>query len=260
MSDITREDSLLLARIDDLHRMCVQQYSITCSDFLDLRQRSLVESEYRYDESLRFYGGFDDAERCIAVFVPDYIEEDIARYFEENEDECPVALMKVNTARGNGKLTHRDYLGSMTGLGIRREKTGDILVREDGADIFILKDVADFLRYNYDKAGRTPIKVEIVPAGEAVTVKQEFKVITDTVASLRLDSVLSSAFGISRAKAQEAVRRGIVFVNSSLCEKPDCQVREGDRFVIRGKGKARLAETGGKSRKDRIYIKVEKYI
>lgn len=120
--------------------------------------------------------------------------------------------------------------------------------------------MADFLRYNYDKAGRTPINVEIVPAGEAVTVKQEFKVITDTVASLRLDSVLSSAFGISRAKAQEAVRRGIVFVNSSLCEKPDCQVREGDRFVIRGKGKARLAETGGKSRKDRIYIKVEKYI
>ena len=80
------------------------------------------------------------------------------------------------------------------------------------------------------------------------------------MASLRLDSVLSSAFGISRAKAAEAVRKGITFVNSSQIVKPDFNVNEGDRLVIRGFGKARLAEIGGNSKKGRTYIKIEKYL
>lgn len=260
MSEISKEDRLLLAQIEDRQRMCQNQYILTTSEFLDLRQRSMVEAEYRFDRSLQFYGGYDDAERSIAVFVPEYIEGDISEYFRDNEEDCPMVCMSIHTAKGSRKLSHRDYLGSLTGMGLRREKIGDILVREDGADIFILKDIADFLKFNYEKAGRTSLKIDITQIGDVTLPKQEFKEIADTVASLRLDSVLSSAFGLSRAKAAEAIRRGIVFVNSAQIEKPDFNVKEGDRLVIRGMGKARLREIGGRSRKDRIYIKIDKYL
>lgn len=260
MNQTEREDKILLARMEDLSRQCEQQYMITSSDFLDMRQISLVKSQFRFDKRLQFYGGFDDAERCIAVFVPEYIDGDIGKYFSENEEENPVECLRITVPKGSRKLSHRDYLGSVTGMGIRREKTGDILVREDGADMFVLKEISDYLLFNYEKAGRTSLKVSSVPAGNAYIPVQNFRTVTDTVASLRLDSVLASAFGMSRANAAEAIRRGIVFVNSSQEERPDFKVSDGDRLVIRGKGKARLLETGGRSRKDRIYIKVQKYL
>ena len=80
------------------------------------------------------------------------------------------------------------------------------------------------------------------------------------MASLRLDNVLSSAFCLSRAKAAEAIRAGLVFVNSAPAEKPDLQVKEGDKLVLRGKGKAFLREVGGKTRKERIFIRTERYL
>ena len=82
----------------------------------------------------------------------------------------------------------------------------------------------------------------------------------DTVASLRLDNVIASAFQLSRAKAADAIRAGIVFVNSMQVEKPDMQVEEGSKLVLRGKGKAFLREVGGRTRKDRITIIIERYV
>ena len=76
---------------------------------------------------------------------------------------------------------------------------------------------------------------------------------------MRLDNVIASAFGLSRGKAAEAIGRGIVFVNHVEVTKADFQLKEGDKLTLRGKGKARLSEIGGKSRKDRQYITLEKY-
>ena len=84
--------------------------------------------------------------------------------------------------------------------------------------------------------------------------------VKDTVASLRLDNVIASAFRLSRAKAAEAIRSGLVFVNSMESEKPDMQVEEGSKLVLRGKGKAYLREVGGRTRKDRTYIVIERFM
>ena len=230
------------------------------SGFLDLRQQSLVKERYRYDSAVEFYGGYEDAERRICVFKPEWISQSAAEYFADNEEDNPIVWIRAYRQAGSRALSHRDYLGSLVGMGLKREKIGDILVREDGADIAVLRDISEFLLYNYEKAGRTSLKLEIVSSSDIKLPPLRFKEISDTVASLRLDSVLSSAFGISRAKAAEAVRKGITFVNSSQIVKPDFNVNEGDRLVIRGLGKARLAEIGGNSKKGRTYIKIEKYL
>lgn len=225
-----------------------------------------------------FYGGFADAERRALIFLPEYAElADIlppaavsggspnlqnGSAFAAAPADCPFCVLKVHAASGIGarKLTHRDYLGSLMGLGIKREMTGDIIVRDGGADIIIIKEIADFLLMNYEKAGRANLKLEIadITSLDTGTVNIEEK--RDTVASLRLDNLVSSVFGLSRGRAQEAIKTGFVFVNSSQTQKPDMQLNEGDKLVLRGRGKAVLREIQGKTRKDRIYIIFDRYI
>lgn len=197
-----------------------------------------------------FYGGYEDAERVILINLPDY-----ARLADNN----PLTVIRACKAEGGRELTHRDYLGSLVGLGIKRELLGDILVREDGADIIVLSDIAEFILSNYCKAGRTALSLSQHHISELIVPKVKRTRITDTVASLRLDSVTASAFGLARGKAAEAIGRGIVFVNHLEVTKPDFQVKEGDKITLRGKGKACLTEIGGRSRKDRVYITIERY-
>ncbi len=248
-----KEEKMLLAAASDRLRQCEEQYIPTRSDFLDMHQRSLVESmlkNEKHDCRVEFFGGYDDAERVVCCFLPDYASE---------ESDSGLAVARVSVTPGGRQLTHRDYLGSLLGLGIKREKTGDIIVRPDGADIVIAEELSDFILFNYDKAGRTSLSVEILPIDQLYITEKRFRESEDTVASLRLDNVISSAFGISRSRAAEAIKKGIVFVNNIECLKVDKDVTEGDKLVLRGKGKAYLTEIGGTSRKGRVYVKFRVY-
>lgn len=289
-----KEDDLLLAVIDDKIDQAEDRYMITGSNFLDLRQRTLTDNHCRRRRGVRygFYGGYEDAERCVAVFLPDYIElpevksrygnscdgaganagisagtvragsfdfSAISAYFQENEEDDPLALIKISVPKGSRSLTHRDYLGSLLALGIKREMVGDILVRDDGADIIVLREMAEFIALNYDKAGRTSLTVNVSPICDLDLGEVKIEEKTDTVASLRLDNMISSVFGLSRAKAAEAIRGGIVFVNGIEALKVDRIVCEGDKLVFRGRGKAVFTEIGGQSRKDRTFVKFNVY-
>lgn len=253
--EITKEDKMLLAGAEDKFNQCLDQYRVTHTTFLDLRQRSLVDRHCRQlakgsDVKCTFYGGYDDAERTIAAFLPDYADV----------SQLPLSVIRAEAPPSVRKLTHRDYLGSLTGLGLKREMIGDILVRDDGADIIIMDDIEDFLMLNYQKAGRTELSLSALPLSELRIPETKTTMIKDTVASLRLDNVISSAFKMSRSKAADAIRTGLVFINSLQAEKPDMKVEEGDKLVLRGKGKAYLKEVGGQTRKDRTYIVVERYL
>ena len=197
-----------------------------------------------------FYGGYEDAERVILINMPDYFDL---------ERDNPLCIIRAEKAPGSRELTHRDYLGSLLGLGLKRDMIGDIIVRDDGADIIVMEDIADFILMNYYKAGRTNLSVSRLPITELILQAHKKTTITDTVASLRLDSVIASAFGLSRGRAAEAITHGIVFVNNMEVIKTDYQVAEGDKLTLRGKGKAVLADVGGRSRKDRQYITIERY-
>ena len=254
--DMTKEDKMLLAGIEDKLEQCLSQYRIMFTGFLDLRQRSMAEKLCRRiarsagDSRYTFFGGYEEAERTVAAFLPDYADE----------SDIPLSVIRVTTPAGGRKLTHRDYLGSLTGLGIKREMTGDILVRDDGADIIILDDIKDFLLLNYHQAGRTRLELSSVPLSDLMIPEVRTVMVNDTVASLRLDNIVSSAFKLSRGKAAEAIRSGIVFVNGIQAEKADMKVEEGDKLVLRGKGKAYLREVGGHTRKDRTYVLLERFI
>jgi len=275
-------DELLIARIEDKIDQAADKYMLTAGDFLDMHQRKIAE-DYCKSRKLPvryiFYGGYADAERCMPVFLPDYIElpagggtasvegssaAGAAGQIPEEIAEL-LSVVRVTAPKGGRVLTHRDYLGSLLALGLDREVTGDILVRGPdektggGADIVVEAGVAEFIEMNYNKAGHTNLTVESLPIGALDTGLVNIVEKRDTVASLRLDNIVSSAFAVSRSKAAEAIRRGIVSVNSVECLKVDRIIEEGDRVTLRGKGKIALAEVGGRSRKDRVIVTFNLY-
>ena len=275
-------DELLIARIEDKIDQAADKYMLTAGDFLDMHQRKIAE-DYCKSRKLPvryiFYGGYADAERCMPVFLPDYIElpagggtasvegssaAGAAGQIPEEIAEL-LSVVRVTAPKGGRVLTHRDYLGSLLALGLDREVTGDILVRGPdektggGADIIVEAGVAEFIELNYGRAGHTNLTVEILPISALDTGLVNIVEKRDTVASLRLDNIVSSAFAVSRSKAAEAIRRGIVSVNSVECLKVDRIIEEGDRVTLRGKGKIALAEVGGRSRKDRVIVTFNLY-
>ena len=247
-----KEEAILLSGIEDKINQCLDKYMTTNSIFLDMRQRTLTEAQCRQHKGLRycFYGGYEEAERTVAIFLPDYAQL---------SDDNPLSLLRI-TQSSKKELSHRDYLGSLMGLGIKREMIGDILVRKDGADIVIMKEMGEFLLYHYEKAGRTSLKAELRPIEEIIVPEVLYEEKRDTVASLRLDNLIASAFSLSRGKAAEAIERGLVYVNGLQSEKPDRQMKEGDKLVLRGKGKALLKTVGSVTKKDRISILIYRYV
>ena len=203
-------------------------------------------------------GGYEDAERRICVLRPADAWSEVSKADSEADNagnpSSPICVLRISIPKGSPRLTHRDYLGSLLGLGIDRHVTGDILVREDGSDAVVLSDMAEYIAQNLTSVGRASVSCEILDISRLITGQQSTKVIRDTVASLRLDSVCASAFRTARGKAQDAIKAGLVSVNGRQCLKPDTELSEGDRISCRGKGRAVLAEVGGRTRKDRIAI------
>ena len=253
--EITKDDKMLMAAAEDKFHQAAQQYRTIYTNFLDLHQRSLIEKQWadmgRGSQEIRcvFWGGYEDAERKVLFFLPDYLQE-------VPTDE--ITVVKADFAKGV-KLAHKDFLGSALGLGIKRENTGDILICESFAQIFILPILADFFLTNYTNAGRQNISCSIISTDEITLPLQQTELKTVTLASLRGDCIVSALFSISRSKASELIEKGRVFVNDVPFLKPDRPLNSGDKVKVTKSGRAYIEEIGGTSRKGRIFVTFKVY-
>jgi len=247
------EERLLLGRIWDKYDQCRRRNIPTHTEFLSPQEQAAAERLLRMlgeGESFVRWGGYEGAERCRLYFLPDWQPE---------PDRESIRCLRC-TFYEAGRLTHRDFLGSLMGLGLTREKIGDILVGETEAHVLVSDSVADFLLQSWDAAGRTALHVEEADGAALAAPVQQVKTLRDTVSSLRLDSVLSVGFSTSRGKAAEAIAAGRVQVNWTVCQKADKLLAQGDVISVRGAGKCRLAEVGAVSKKGRVFITVERYL
>ena len=209
-----------------------------------------------------FYGGFDDAERTAALFLPDYVDaDDISEYFEQCPEADPLAVIEIEKDRFSPALSHRDYLGALMGLGIKREMTGDIIVGENGCKIAVLEKIAPFIAENLAKAGRGTLKAKIISPSQARQGEKAAGVPDSfTVSTMRLDSVVKNAFRVSRTDACAAIEGGLVFVNDLECQMPDKKIIAGDKVVFRRKGRIIVEDCSSVSKKGRIIVEIKKFM
>ena len=239
--------AVMFAHIFDMAETSQKRGCSMYGDFLSENSIStlLIRKSFLPMEPVLF-GGTEDSERQMVAFIDEYDDADF-----------PIGAVRV-TSPALKNLSHRDFLGSVLGLGIKREKCGDIIICDDVCYIILHRDIASFVASELVKVGRVGVKCTECALSDIILPEKSFTPISGTVASLRLDAVVSHFAGKGRSRAAELISAGFVFVNGILCEKNDMHLADGDTISVRGCGKATL-EVSGKSKKDRIFITLHKY-
>lgn len=258
------DNKILISHIKDLKIRCDENSMIIFSTFLDLNQQSAVKELEGFDignVNTFYYGGYPDAERVCVVFAPSFYDlgESIFDFFNENDDENNLTLLKLSKDKFSS-VNHRDYLGALMGLGIKREVIGDIIVLNDCAYVVTLKSSAKYIIENLKSVGKATVSAEYASFSALSSRSDNFLNVSSFVASERLDNIVSAAFSLSRKSSVSFIQKGLVFVNSKQILKNDFNVSPGDKVVVRGLGKVLYFSKNGKSKKDRIHITLKKYI
>ena len=248
------EDRLLLAKVWDKINLGIQRNVPANTGFLSPRELELTRYLFGEMDGLFRFGGYEQAERKMLIYLPDYLQED----WLFGEDSPVVCLRSVFYERDS--RTHRDFLGALMGAGIAREAVGDICVGTGSCDFFVTQEIATYTLQNFDSAGRTRRRLTQIPCSEAFIPEPAVAEIRDTLASLRLDSVISAGFRIGRSLAAQHISAGKVAIDGLPCDKPDKPVNEGATISLRGMGKIKLSTINGKTKKDRISVVIQRYI
>ena len=248
------EDRVLLAKIWDKINAGMRKNIPANTAFLTLREIDMCRYLFGAQEGLFPFGGFEGAERQMLVYLPDYLDKDTLY-----EEDSPLVCLRA-TFFDADTPSHRDFLGALMGAGIARETIGDICVGKGQCDFFVTAEIAPYILQNFTGAGRTKVHLEQIPLSEVSAPEPETKEIRDTVASVRLDSIISSGFRIGRSAAAQYVSTGKAAIDGLPCEKPDKAVEEGAKISVRGLGKIKLRSINGQTKKGRISVVIDRYI
>lgn len=245
-------DSSLISRVSDLYERARAKNVLTHTDFLTPSESALLIKRFPASEIRPVaFGGYTDAERKILFFLPDYLDADDPSVFS-----C-ISAIKCSAPFSN--LTHRDYLGALLSLGIKRGCIGDILVFPQEAIIILDTKLLAFVCENLSHISRGGVSCIPIDLKEISPPVPKIREIEATVASLRADAVFSSAFGISREKASALIRDGLCSVDWIPLSSPSDSITEGAILSARGFGRAKLAQVGGLSKKGRTFISIHIY-
>ncbi|MBP1961374.1 RNA-binding protein [Paenibacillus aceris] len=231
-----------------------QNHAVKLTDFLDPRQAFILTTlvNRNPDVQCRLDGGYSAAERRRALIAPDY----------RNLDEEDMEMAVLSVSSGDGKfltLEHGDYMGAILGLGMKRDKVGDIHVIEGGCHCLVTQDAADYLHLNLSQVHRVHVQTELLPLNQLELSTVKLDELTLSVASMRMDGIVSDVFRLSRAKVLIPIQAGRCRVNWKPEEDPSKPLKEGDMISMQGFGRFKVLEVEGITKKGRIRVKIGKF-
>lgn len=259
------EDRFLIAKILDKMQFTSTRNQVQTTDFLDGYQQKIAQKvlQQSYFKNAILYGGFEESERKVLFLFPEKLVSFLEMPVERNTViQNIIKVISITLPNDiKGKYHHRDYLSGIMKLGIKREKIGDIIVTEDGANILTQNDMAPYLLSNLPELTRfQKAKIEQKDISELKQVSILKEDIVILVTQLRLDIVISELLHISRTKANEIIAQERVFINYEVKTKNSTLLKQGDLLTIRGKGKFQIGETIMQTPKGKLRIAVEKYV
>ncbi len=255
------EDKLLISKFLDKIKTAEKTGKITISDFYNEAEQEIISNVTRIIEckNVLLFGGYEDAERKVAVIFPEKMEELVKEKNFKYDTLLSVVRLEIPFEQ-NTVYSHGVYLSGLIKLGIKREKVGDILVNNNGADIIVKKEIESFIYSNISSLTRfSNAKISLIKLSDMTVKPKEFKEIKIITSSLRLDNIVSELAKTSRNKASEILMNERVFVNYENETKNTKQAKQGDIITIRGKGKFILSEIVGNTKKGNYVINVLKY-
>jgi RNA-binding protein YlmH len=251
--DNNKELKVFLAHIHELAERALRKQNPEWTDFLEPSIREEAEAVLKWVNGVRYntFGGYSNSERRRLVIYPDY-------YIVETIEPA-LAFLEI-TGKHQSPPSHRDYLGALMSLGIKREKIGDILAGPAGGQVVVVPDLTDFIRSNLTEVAAGRVRVAVIEPEQLNLPDRREKIIRSTVASLRLDAVAALGFGDSRTKMTREIKAERVKVNWKSVKSPDLEVAPGTVISIRGRGRVEFREISGQSKKGRIGIVLARLI
>lgn len=239
------ESRLLLSRLDDLI------YKYYCGEsvgfgFLNESEVSVAHN-YLKNQGIEhtFFGGYSEASR---MFL--YLSDDVSGFDD-------IAALEI-TVKGDVKLTHRDFLGSLMGLGITRECVGDILLKDHSAVVFVRRELIDYILQNLSSVGRASVRISVYN-GDTNDLRPKLEEVEVLVTSMRVDNFITSVCKCSRQKATDYISADKVFINYSCVQKPSKLLECGDVVSIRGFGKYKIGDILRNTKSGRLVVLVLQY-
>ncbi|MBO5743291.1 MAG: hypothetical protein J6R68_03320 [Clostridia bacterium] len=244
------EIKLMLSKACDLYNKAQKSTKPFYTKFLSPLEAAIVANRFPKNElELKLFGGYDDAERKVCAFYT--FEEDLS---------FPLCTLHIKLKSKNTSLSHRDYLGSLLSMGLKREVIGDIVVQEGCAYVFCLEEIAHYITDGLLKVGGAGVTIEKAALSDDISIKREYQMLSSTVSSLRCDAVIASALNLARSKACELIGRGLVTHNYEQLKSVSSPIKNGDVLSARGYGKFKILTSGNLTKKGRIHIDICKYI
>ncbi len=266
-----KSKDFLSGRIRDLATRAYMNNFVTHTDFLSvselatfhqiLMSEGISSNVHEYcGAKYVIYGGFEEAERAMVCFLPEYMDEETFFQTEEKEQTVLACIsIKPVNARFSDELNHRDYLGSIMNLGIERDQIGDILTGEYRAFAFATLDIARMICRELIRIKHTSVRCEIVNPSEC-DIEPSFEEITGSVASERIDAILAFVYHLSRSEAQKLIESESVFIDGRVAYSGGYDLKEGARVSVRGHGKFIYIGVDNTTRKGRLFVRVRKFI
>ena len=250
---MNKEETMLQKRLIELSEIAYQRDIVTFSDFLNLNELHILHSTPKNSLSSRYetFGGYEYAERQMVAFLPD------ALYYEYQYPICALSITPASLKYAED-LGHRDYLGAILNLGIERCKIGDLSIQEKDCILFCCENMADYISEQLTRVRHTMVTVKKLALDE-FTYSPELKEQTGTVASIRLDAILSIGFSVSRSKIVGLIEGGKVYVNGKLITSNGYRLKENDIISVRGYGRIIYGGIISETRKGRYMVRIYKY-
>lgn len=242
------EERPFIDTIEDWLEQVESQYAPLLTDFLDPRQAYILETVIRQRGELqfRFYGGYEQAERRRCLIYPEY--------YQPTDDDFELTIFEVNYPKKFATLSHGQILGTLVGTGLRREHFGDIISDGERWQVIVGKDVQNYLRMNVEKIGKISVSLEEVSYTSLILPKDNWQQERYTASSLRLDTIISTVYNISRQRSKQLIEAGKVKINWTENTRPDFVLDLLDIVSIRGFGRIQIQELEGKTKKDKFRL------
>ncbi len=233
-------------RFNELYNRAFEKNYKVFTDFLNLDEQSILEGEYL--PCIKF-GGYENAERVVAGFGD-----------EIDYSDFPIRIICISPSAPKfaDKLSHRDFLGALMNLGIKRELLGDIVISENKAYLFCLESIAKYICESLSRVRHTTVKCSLIDClpDTAVNQPEEIEI---NVSSLRADNLIAGVFHLSRKSCSELFSSDRVFVNSRLCQNPSQKTQDGDIISVRGFGRFQVCSPLRTTKKQRTIVAVKIY-
>ena len=246
-----KDEQPFIEQVIGWQREVEDRYAPKLTDFLDPRQRFIVESIVHQSSDLKLFteGLFADAERKRMLIAPSY--------YEVTEDDFQIGIYSIHYPAKFVQLRHPDVLGALLSIGLDRSKFGDIRLADNTVQFALASEIADYVRAHLTGVGKVKVNVEEVNTTTPYIQNEEQWIESSyTVSSMRLDVVLATVANISRQKAQNLINAGKVKVNWTVREAVAFELQEGDILSARGFGRMKVIMTEGRTKKDKIRLQV----